>query len=107
MRVLRLLAVLVLCLALGVSQASASPIRREAAPQASSFNFHDVLGRLGSLLSGLWSKEGCRIDPWGRCATNTAPSTDAGCGIDPLGCANSTPAAETGCGIDPWRCPKG
>ncbi|HEX9940664.1 MAG TPA: hypothetical protein VGG03_01510 [Thermoanaerobaculia bacterium] len=51
-------------------------------------SFHDVLDRLGSLLTGIWSKAGCTIDPWGRCTPST-PAADAGCTIDPLGgCSN-------------------
>jgi hypothetical protein len=49
----------------------------------------DLLGRSWSFLKGLWSEEGCRIDPDGRCLTGAPqapqPRTDTGCMIDPSG----------------------
>jgi hypothetical protein len=51
----------------------------------------DVLGQAWSYLMGVWRKEGCHIDPNGRCITtptlssNPLSSTDAGCNIDPNG----------------------
>jgi hypothetical protein len=57
-----------------------------------------------SYVTGLWGKEGCGLDPSGRC------KADAGCGIDPHGlCGSSTATSPTtakeGCGIDPdGRC---
>lgn len=104
MRVLRLIAVLVLCLTLTVSQASASQARRESAVREvkpATLSFHGILDRLGSLLTAIWSKEGCSIDPWGRCIAST-PTTDNGCAIDPLGCSTSTSNSDAGCVIDPW-----
>ena len=42
--------------------------------------------RLWSLLLGAWAKEGCNIDPNGRCVTQgPAQQTKEGCGIDPDG----------------------
>ena len=61
--------------------AEARPVARPAG---------DLLQSLWSALVRLWAptapvtKEGCRLDPLGRCNTATAP-TDEGCGMDPLG----------------------
>jgi hypothetical protein len=87
MRVFRLFAVLVLLLALGASGAAASPASRPAGvPEEEPFAFHvsSLLARLESLLAGVWSKAGCRADPWGRCI-ESVPTTDEGCRIDPWG----------------------
>jgi hypothetical protein len=54
-----------------------------------------LLGRAWSLLTALWDKEGCNIDPNGRCVTGPAPSplvpaqVDTGCNIDPDGRCDS------------------
>jgi hypothetical protein len=61
-----------------------SPRRAEAAASA----FLDVLARAWSFLTGVLNKEGCNIDPNGRCIPGAPPSTiqtDAGCNIDPNG----------------------
>lgn len=80
---------------------SSDPVRFEAtAPLAS----------LWGWLSHVWAKNGCMIDPNGRCSLGTVPSgADNGCGIDPHGgchpVASPLPTADNGCGIDPWgRC---
>jgi hypothetical protein len=105
MRVLHLIAVLVLCLTFGVSQASAAQARRETASREvkpATLNFHGILGRLGGLLTAIWTKEGCGIDPLGGCAPSM-PTSDSGCTIDPLGgCATNTSNSDAGCVIDPW-----
>ena len=75
-----------------------------AAPWSAAAEPGDLFSRLLRLLPGLWQKEGCIIDPNGRCAP--AP-IDAGCTIDPDGrCAPA--AADAGCEIDPnGRCMSG
>jgi len=86
MRVLRPFAVLLL-LVLGASGATASPVPRPAdvpKAEASILRSPSLLARLESLLASLWNKEGCRMDPWGRCEP-AVPTTDEGCGIDPWG----------------------
>ena len=91
MRILRPFAVLLLVLA--ASGAAASPAPRPAAlPEAepSILRVPTLLARLEGLLAGVWSKAGCRIDPWGRCIEST-PTTEAGCGIDPWGRCGSNP----------------
>lgn len=49
----------------------------------------DFLSRAWKLLAGAWAKEGCHIDPSGRCGSApVAPSplpTKEGCQIDPGG----------------------
>jgi hypothetical protein len=99
MRIARLFAVLVLSLTLGVSQAAASQAPRGNAAREDRPVTARVLDRLVSFVSVFWQKEGCMIDPWGRCIKG---NTKEGCGIDPLGhCGASTPTADAGCTIDP------
>jgi len=40
-----------------------------------------------TLLSSIWEKNGCGIDPHGGCtsSTTTTVQSDAGCGLDPHG----------------------
>jgi hypothetical protein len=49
----------------------------------------DFLSRAWSLLTGIWTKEGCNIDPNGRCLPSLVispeNSADTGCQIDPGG----------------------
>ncbi|HEV7507221.1 MAG TPA: hypothetical protein VGS07_20190 [Thermoanaerobaculia bacterium] len=49
----------------------------------------DLFGSALRLLTRLWSKEGCRIDPSGRCAPLSTPTSDTGCRIDPDGLCRS------------------
>jgi hypothetical protein len=49
-----------------------------------------LLGQLWSTLLTIWGEEGCRIDPFGRCADQGTPEepadrVDEGCMIDPYG----------------------
>ena len=74
-------------IALGLSASLVSP-----APS----HFFDSLWHI---VSALWSdsspahqpqsKEGCGMDPFGRCSSTTQPQTDAGCGMDPFGLCKS------------------
>jgi hypothetical protein len=90
MRVPRKAAVLVLlALSLGTSGlfAAKAPPEGRPAKTATRSTAH-LLETLWGRVAGVWTKEGCRIDPWGQCSTSTAPqtqNTDAGCGSDPLG----------------------
>lgn len=62
---------------------------------------------LWGFLGGAWTKNGCSIDPSGRCVTSSLESTDEGCMIDPSGRCVSAPQDNTknGCLIDPnGRC---
>jgi hypothetical protein len=61
---------------------------------------------LWEFLGGSWAKNGCRIDPDGRCVTSSL-ETDEGCRIDPNGrCVTEPqPTNKEGCRIDPsGRC---
>ncbi len=67
----------------------------------------DLFSSAWSFLTSLWSKEGCRIDPDGRCVPQAShplrvPRTGEGCRIDPNGACQplSTPDTNTGCRID-------
>lgn len=73
----------------------------------------DPFGRcLPGTATGPTTKNGCRLDPFGRCLPGTAAgstTTENGCGLDPFGrCLpgeTASPAGENGCGVDPFgRC---
>jgi hypothetical protein len=64
----------------------------------------DLFARFWSLL-GRWSKNGCELDPSGRCLPKDS-GLDNGCGLDPDGrCQTSQSTGQTkadnGCGLDP------
>jgi hypothetical protein len=66
---------------------SAAP-RTEGPVPAVEPSLLERLDRFWSFLWNAWSKEGCRIDPDGRCSTGTAEpatQTETGCRIDPDG----------------------
>jgi len=87
----RLILVLALCAFLGV------PATSLARPYAAARFSEDrtvsasLLSRLWNAVVSVWEKEGCSIDPYGRCMpkSQTTPdsqnSADAGCSIDPFG----------------------
>jgi hypothetical protein len=62
------------------------------------------------LLTGVWNKNGCQVDPWGRCLGQQSSTSDTGCQVDLHGrCLNrqSEPAvtAKNGCQVYPdGRC---
>jgi hypothetical protein len=111
------LAVLAASLALSASRAVAAPPREElqARPAQSADTLWDLWGWLRSVLAPVWSKEGCSIDPDGRCIagrvqlTPAKPKGDNGCSIDPSGqCRGAavhraplSPLGDEGCSIDP------
>jgi hypothetical protein len=83
---------------------AASP-QKQRATQAAAPSPLGFVGRSWAFLQSLWSAEGCRLDPNGRCFTGT----DTGCRIDPNGVCStgSLPRADTdtGCRLDPdGRC---
>lgn len=45
----------------------------------------EILGRLWSVVQGVFSKTGCHIDPSGRCTQPPSSQTKAGCNIDSNG----------------------
>jgi len=71
--------------------------------------FTEALLQVWSYLAGALTKEGCGIDPNGRCltaSTGSVPvSSDSGCTIDPSGhClpGGVAPSSlDAGCGLDP------
>lgn len=113
MRALRRAAVFILLgLTLGTSWVWASPPQTPAPDRMKQVSTpHDLFGYLGGLLTSVWLKTGCGMDPWGRCtpATSQILDTDTGCRIDPLGrctpAATQTQGTDAGCTIDPnGRC---
>jgi hypothetical protein len=70
--------------------ASAAPRHGNAQPVRIS-GIPDVLSLAWSYITGGWMKEGCQIDPSGRCLPTSAPvssplnSADLGCQIEPTG----------------------
>lgn len=66
-----------------------------------------LLDPLWALFTSLWNapatKEGCGMDPNGRCKPAVQPSTDAGCGMDPDGRCKPgpLPTLDEGGGWDP------
>jgi len=66
----------------------------------------DLFARLWSLLARPWTKNGCEVDPNGRCLTKGSRPVagDNGCELDPSGvrCPATT---KNGCSVDPsGRC---
>ena len=109
---LRTAAVLVFC---GVL---ASPLATAAAPRPGGEPFTvrlaaqdagDLFGWLKGALASLWSKNGCELDPNGRCLKDGCEvdpfGVKAGCQVDPdgrcLGALPSTGGTKAGCEIDP------
>jgi len=68
----------------------------------------DLFARLWSFLIQTWSKNGCEMDPSGRCLhqDSTSVSGDNGCSVDPDGrCKTGQSAYRNGCEVDPnGRC---
>ena len=62
--------------------ASAAP-RHESVQPAGISGVPDILSLAWSWMTGGWMKEGCNIDPSGRCVTPVP--TKEGCNIDPFG----------------------
>lgn len=82
----RTLAVFILSLVLTAPWSSAAGLPSESVrPVKAAEVSPDLLGRIWSFLSNLWSDEGCYIDPSGRCGARPAATPDSGCYIDPNG----------------------
>ncbi len=77
-----LLATLLLLIA---SMASAAPRSESSQPAGISvgIGIPDVLSAVWGFVTGGWMKEGCQIDPSGRCVIPLP--TKEGCNIDPFG----------------------
>jgi len=76
-----------LAAALVTPWASAAGPRAESAqpPQAAEFAPLEVWERFWGLLRNAWIKEGCHLDPFGRCTAQPTVQTESGCNIDPDG----------------------
>lgn len=79
------IAVLVLGVVLG------APLVSSAEPRAAGWSTG-----LWAFLARAWAKNGCRIDPNGRCLDGLQAPADNGCGVDPNGLG-----AKNGCRVDP------
>lgn len=82
-----------------------------AAPAAQARPVYDdssVFARIWSLVTGLWNKNGCIVDPDGYCLPGIGegdPTIENGCVIDPSGQCVNEPVTKNGCQIDPsGRC---
>lgn len=95
----RSLLILVFAAFLATSPAAQARPVHDDAPASSVFE------RIWSLVSGLWSKNGCRLDPNGYCVSGLGEggsTTENGCQIDPSGqCAAAPATTKNGCVIDP------
>ena len=108
--VLVLLLTAVLAAAAGLAQPLAGAAPR--APRLEVSASTDLFARLWSSLTRFWSKNGCQVDPSGRCLgqSTVQPAGDNGCQVDPDGgrcLARSTvqTTADNGCEVDPdGRC---
>lgn len=100
MRFFRSLALAALLSLILTSAVQARPLARPAG---------DLFQPLWSALVRLWAstvpatKEGCGMDPLGRCHTASSPTYE-GCTMDPLGCSGAAAPTEAGCGMDPLGC---
>lgn len=85
-----------------------APLTASAAPRRETVRlWGPSLEWISRMLAGRWTKEGCMIDPFGRCLPGTQQTTEEGCMIDPSGrCLdNPQPTMKEGCRIDPnGRC---
>ncbi|MBW8874022.1 MAG: hypothetical protein JF614_03595 [Acidobacteria bacterium] len=99
--------------------AAAAPPDRAVRTHPGLYESTAPFASLWSWLAGLWEKNGCGLDPSGRCLPGTGAahaqpaSADNGCAIDPWGRCLSGPGAapvqpagaDNGCGLDPdGRC---
>jgi len=84
-----------------------APLTASAAPRVGGFrlqdSYSDAVTWLWSLLASRLSKNGCSIDPLGRCLTDPEQTTKEGCSIDPFGRCATVPEepVKNGCMIDP------
>jgi hypothetical protein len=110
-RLSRIALALLVALALATTAVSAVP-PSAAAPRTSRMADAapmDFFVRLWSLLTSAWSKNGCQVDPSGRCLPDTGSvmtTGDNGCGIDPdghclPGTGSATATGDNGCHVDP------
>jgi hypothetical protein len=111
LRRLAVLLFLITLLAAPWTASAAGPRAERHSRSAKAEPVSTILSRAWTLLAEIWSKEGCGIDPSGRCIPTPAPTShsDIGCGIDLNGRCVPSPVSvnrvDTGCNIDPdGRC---
>lgn len=87
MPTLRRLAVLLILVAIPWTASAANPRSERNSKPAKAAPARSFLDHAWAFLVGAWTKEGCGIDPSGRCALATVPTdqADIGCGVDPNG----------------------
>ena len=86
----RLIVVLALCAFLGIPATSLAGPHSAARFSEDRTVSASLLSRVWDAMVSVWEKEGCTIDPYGRCAPKSQATTDdqksdAGCMIDPNG----------------------
>jgi hypothetical protein len=88
---------LLLVLVLATPWASVAGSERESprTMQGVELAVPEIFSRIWSFVRGGGSKEGCHIDPLGRCLPKV------GCNIDPLGHCTPPTQPKAGCHIDP------
>jgi hypothetical protein len=101
----RLIAVVALGIVLGMPLTSMAGLRA-AAPRSESQEITPApLGWFWALLTRNWTKEGCLIDPFGRCVKNRWVTTKDGCSVGSNGKCLPVIQTKNGCSIDPYgRC---
>lgn len=79
----RAVLLLVLTLILAAPMQAAGPAGSPPAEPAAK----SILTQVWDLLTGVWARSGCTIDPDGRCVPPPSPTIeiDSGCTIDPNG----------------------
>lgn len=83
-------AILLVLVLVAVPALQAAPNRAEAGPAPSAPAAWDFFIQIWDFLTGVWSNNGCEVDPDGRCQLRPATiEIDNGCEVDPSGrCRN-------------------
>jgi hypothetical protein len=81
----KILLLLVLIALITTPRASAAGPRPESPRSAQAVEDVPFLGNFWIFLRSVWGKEGCNIDPWGRCVKEPTQNPKIGCHIDPWG----------------------
>lgn len=83
-------ALLLVVVLIAVPALQAAPTRAEADPALSVPAAWDLFTQAWDFLTGVWSTNGCGLDPSGSCQPRpTTIDSDNGCGLDPSGgCGN-------------------
>lgn len=83
-------ALLLVLLLVAVPALQAAPTRAEAERAPSASAAWELFTQVWDFLTGVWSTNGCEVDPNGRCQPKpTIVEVDNGCEVDPNGrCRN-------------------